>query len=363
MGSSVVKITICYRRQDSDAVTGRIFDRLVAHYGKQSIFRDIDNIPPGVDFRAHINTVLGESNVLLAVVGRKWLGVQKSGRKRIFEENDPVRVEIETALNRGMTVVPILTGASRMPDADGLPPAIKDFAFRHALIVDQGQDFDHHMDRLIRSIDRILGDGTPTLQPGANPESPLSLQRDIMVSGERAETGPRNDTALQGWGGYSRAAVADYIGSYLVVRPAFRVPDNLYAYVTDIDWDSGAGGLIFRERNRPDGNYAHTGQVWIPSMSMYLYLVAIGDGWLRSVILSVLDPNFEMRGIISTLHNFAGSMYVPAAAPIVYSKRESFGDEQFGELSPADAKHKEYSALLRDTVDNTFVRIAVPQPR
>ena len=39
------KIAISYRRADSEAMTGRIFDRLIAHYGKEAIFRDIDDIP------------------------------------------------------------------------------------------------------------------------------------------------------------------------------------------------------------------------------------------------------------------------------------------------------------------------------
>jgi hypothetical protein len=46
------KVTISYRRADTEAVTGRIFDRLAGRYGRESVFRDIDNIPPGIDFRA-----------------------------------------------------------------------------------------------------------------------------------------------------------------------------------------------------------------------------------------------------------------------------------------------------------------------
>ncbi|MEA2989235.1 MAG: hypothetical protein QOG83_1946, partial [Alphaproteobacteria bacterium] len=55
------KITVSYRREDSEAITGRIFDRLVTHYGKSSVFRDIDNIPPGADFRKHIADALNET--------------------------------------------------------------------------------------------------------------------------------------------------------------------------------------------------------------------------------------------------------------------------------------------------------------
>ena len=43
------RVAISYRRTDSDAITGRIFDRLVARYGSESVFRDIDSMPAGVD--------------------------------------------------------------------------------------------------------------------------------------------------------------------------------------------------------------------------------------------------------------------------------------------------------------------------
>ena len=56
------RITISYRREDSGVITGRIFDRLVVNYGRASVFRDIDSIPPGVDFREHINEVLTQSD-------------------------------------------------------------------------------------------------------------------------------------------------------------------------------------------------------------------------------------------------------------------------------------------------------------
>src|SRR5271156_6709075 len=98
------KIAISYRRADSEAMTGRIFDRLIAHYGKDAIFRDIDDIPPGIDFRHHINETLLKTNILLAVVGPEWLGVAGGALDRIHEESDPVRVEVETALRRRVPI-------------------------------------------------------------------------------------------------------------------------------------------------------------------------------------------------------------------------------------------------------------------
>jgi hypothetical protein len=146
------KICISYRRSDSEGITGRIFDRLVAHYGKDAVFRDIDSIPAGTDFREHLKQVLSQTDVLLAIVGPKWVGARRGGKTRLNEENDLVRIEVATALQGDTLVIPILIGETRMP-VEQLPPALKDFAFRNALTVDPGLDFDQHMQRLIRSID------------------------------------------------------------------------------------------------------------------------------------------------------------------------------------------------------------------
>src|SRR5580692_6751113 len=152
----MAKIIISYRRQDSEAITGRIRDRLVKQYGDDSIFMDIDSIPFGVDFRDHIGEALRETDMLVAVMGPKWTGIHKGGRSRIREENDPVRIEVEKALERRIPVIPILVNSATMPKTDELPERLKELSYRNAATVDSGRDFHQHMDRLIRSIDQIL---------------------------------------------------------------------------------------------------------------------------------------------------------------------------------------------------------------
>jgi adenylate cyclase len=157
-GGSLPKIIISYRRRDSEAMTGRIFDRLVAHYGREAVFGDIDNIPPGIDFRAHIAEALAHSDILLAIIGPRWAGRSgRAGLAGIDHENDFVRAEIETVLRRGIPVIPVLLGDTKMPSADRVPDGLKDFVFRQAVRVDPGRDFEHHMHRLTSEIDQILG--------------------------------------------------------------------------------------------------------------------------------------------------------------------------------------------------------------
>jgi len=157
----MAKLSISYRRADSEAITGRIFDRLSAHYGKDAVFRDIDNIPAGEDFRERIKEALQNSDILLAIVGPKWTGPARSGTSRINEETDQVRIELETALQKGIPVIPVLVGGSKPPKPQQLPPDLKDFAFLNAVRVDSGQDFDMHVDRLIRDVDGILQTRAP----------------------------------------------------------------------------------------------------------------------------------------------------------------------------------------------------------
>jgi hypothetical protein len=157
----MAKIAISYRREDSIDITGRIFDRLSSHYGRATVFRDIDNIPPGKDFWEHIRGSIQDSDVMLVIVGPRWLGGDPQGQPRIRAEADYVRFEVETALKWRIPVIPLLVGGASMPKPSQLPESIRNLAGLEALTVDSGRDFDHHMNRLIRTIHEIAGTAEP----------------------------------------------------------------------------------------------------------------------------------------------------------------------------------------------------------
>ena len=142
------KIAISYRRTDSDA-TGRIYDRLVQRYGEESIFRDIDWIPLGADFRKAVDEAIGDADLLIAIVGLQWRGSNEDGTARISQPNDLVRVEIKTALKRNVPLIPVLVGGASMPIVTDLPDSIREFSFRNAATVDSGRNFNTDVERLI----------------------------------------------------------------------------------------------------------------------------------------------------------------------------------------------------------------------
>jgi formylglycine-generating enzyme required for sulfatase activity len=167
------KIFLSYRRQDSAGVAGRIYDRLRSHFGHDAIFMDMDSIPFGVDFREHIRSAVDQCGVLLAVIGPHWAG-EATAPRRIDDPRDFVRIEIESALEQNLPVVPILIDRARMPGEADLPPSLAPLAYRNAIEVDQGRDFHHHVDRLIRGIEYHLRAASSTSHvPAPEPAPPL----------------------------------------------------------------------------------------------------------------------------------------------------------------------------------------------
>jgi class 3 adenylate cyclase/predicted ATPase len=146
------KIVVSYRRSDSVAIAGRISDRLIARYGSDSVFMDLEDTLSAAELRDHVKKCLNGGDVLLAVIGPNWL----AGDGGIQTENDPVRLEIEMALEQGMELVPVLLDGSDLPLAGELPGSVKRLTFFNAVPLNSGRDFHLHMERLIRAIDQIL---------------------------------------------------------------------------------------------------------------------------------------------------------------------------------------------------------------
>ncbi len=157
-------------------------------------------------------------------------------------------------------------------------------------------------------------------------------------------------------GAYTRAAVDDYIGDYLTIRPSFSVPGGIVAYRTAITWDPDWPSLLFSEDERPDAAYAHRGRLYIPASSMFIHLVSLTKGAMRMVIVSQLDRTGHMRGLITTL-NKQGAMLVPVSAPIIYAKHSAFDDVAFGEIEPGHAQHTAYAARLAETTTQGYARL------
>lgn len=127
-------IFISYRRDDTEGEAGRLFDDLVRAYGDTSVFMDVSGIEPGVDFRQAIDKNVSGCGVLLAMIGPTWATITgRDGTRRLDNPEDYVRLEISTALKRGIPVIPVLVHDAKMPALDQLPEDLKDLRYRNSV--------------------------------------------------------------------------------------------------------------------------------------------------------------------------------------------------------------------------------------
>lgn len=152
------KIFISYRRDDSGYVADSIYKSLCGAFGDDSLFFDVDGIPPGVNWKRHLRESIESCSLMVVIIGRDWLDMRETamGERRLDQAVDFVRFEIETALRRGIPVIPLfLDGLTSIP-VDHLPKSIQGLADYHGIQVRRLPDFDVDMTRLHRAIEQLL---------------------------------------------------------------------------------------------------------------------------------------------------------------------------------------------------------------
>lgn len=165
------QIFICYRREDSAAVAGRLFDRLSEKFGKTAIFKDVDSIPLGVNFKAHLDSVVKKCDVVLVLIGENWLdGTRGIEERRINDPRDFVRIELESALKRDIPVIPLLIENARMPSEEALPSELKEFAYRNGMSIRHDPYFHRDVDHLIESLESVFA------RPETQKENPIEIK-------------------------------------------------------------------------------------------------------------------------------------------------------------------------------------------
>jgi hypothetical protein len=144
---------ICYRREDGQAYANRLYDSLSKKFGKNSVFLDIDSIQPGADFEESIATTIPKCDVVIVVIARHWVNAL---RERNPASIDFVKLEIATALESGVRVIPVLFGGAEMPTDKELPEILHSLHRRQAVEVSD-RYYHQDVDRLIKAIEGPSG--------------------------------------------------------------------------------------------------------------------------------------------------------------------------------------------------------------
>jgi hypothetical protein len=142
------RVFISYRRADTANQAAWLADRLAGHFGRQQIVRDVDSIQLGNDFADVIAAAVTSCDVLLALIGHQWLAAAAGPA-------DYVPVEIESALTRGIRVIPVLVDGARMPTAAELPPGLAMLAQQPPLSLGAASP-EGDVSRLIQALDQSV---------------------------------------------------------------------------------------------------------------------------------------------------------------------------------------------------------------
>ncbi len=152
------RIFISYRRSDSADITARIYDDLVRAFGEKNVFKDVNKIPVGKDFRAVIESELISSDVMLVIIGPGWLDTKDAnGNRRLDDPTDFVRIEVEMGL-RHAELIPVLVKGGSMPGASLLPSNLNPLAYKNARQI-RDSDYNDDMKKLVTDLHAIRGKG------------------------------------------------------------------------------------------------------------------------------------------------------------------------------------------------------------
>jgi len=162
------EIFIAYRHDDSPDAAGRLADALRREFGDEAVFIDVSG-PRGVDFRDKIAAALHSCVVVVWVIGRHWLRVQdESGRRRLDDPADTHARELATALERGISVVPVLMRGAEMPEQTALPEALKSLAFLTKIDLSV-ESWDYQVPQVVASISHVV---RPSVDPSSHRVQP-----------------------------------------------------------------------------------------------------------------------------------------------------------------------------------------------
>jgi formylglycine-generating enzyme required for sulfatase activity len=155
------RIFVSYRRDDSAFAAHSIYEKLKEQFGEESITFD-ENFSAGIDFANKIDESVSKCDLLLAIIGDRWLDMRyadgpRQGQRRLNDPNDWVHLEIASALKRDILVIPVLVGKVSMPGiSPGLPTDLAELTRKVAIAVRVGADLPNDLQTLVKGVKRAL---------------------------------------------------------------------------------------------------------------------------------------------------------------------------------------------------------------
>jgi hypothetical protein len=284
------QVFVCYRREETAAHAGRVYDAMVSRYGERNVFMDVD-MEPGVDFVERITEVVSGCVALIVVMGPGWGTVEdEDGTRRIDDPDDFVRLEVEIGLRNGVHVIPALVHGARMPRREDLPPELQPLARRNALELSDGR-WAYDVGRLLTALDERVTDETE-LQAGTRPEPTES-----ELNPQPLPPGP-----VPPWRWVLEGALVAGLTSFAVRAAAWQIPvhSDKQEPASSSETAAQIAGIV--------GRQASTGAIAGLAVALWLaYRLNRSGGlpWLRGLLVGALAG--ALGGLILGLLTFLPS--------------------------------------------------------
>ena len=157
-GSSSPGIFLSYRREDAAPYARLLQHELRERFPDAQVFMDLDSVEAGLPFAEVIRDAVDSCAVLVALIGRQWVTLaDEQGNRRLDDAGDFVRFEVQTALERGVRVIPVLVDGASPPHRQQLPSELHKLAGLNALELSTAR-YDFDASRLLDVIQRVLAD-------------------------------------------------------------------------------------------------------------------------------------------------------------------------------------------------------------
>lgn len=155
--SNAPTIFISYRRDDTSGYAGRLHDALTRALGDDKVRLDVDDFAAGGEFAVDAKEMVARSDVLLALIGKRW--AEGPNATRLADPADLLRHEIETALEKGVRVIPVLVDGAKLPDAASLPESLHPLLQRNAFELSERR-WDYDVNDLVATLRRSTSRGS-----------------------------------------------------------------------------------------------------------------------------------------------------------------------------------------------------------
>ena len=218
-------VFVNYRTGDSEWAAYLIARALVRRFGAHQVFYASTSIEVGEDFRRRIESRVPDCDVLISVIGPRWLEPEPDGTRRIDDPEDWVHKELRLAFENDVHIIPVLLDDTPRLLPERLPADIADLAHRQFIRLRHRERDDHDLLLLLDEVaDRLPEHATEPWRVRVHDLDGRVRGAGVLLGDEHVLTSAR---VLAGAGAEVKVSLAGRrrIGAIRArARPEWRIP-------------------------------------------------------------------------------------------------------------------------------------------